>query len=150
MNIRPEPFYKNLTDETSGLLLEEFLPNTQYVFDMWIDADDVVNGGTNVPAGFTISYTDNSTDTSFIKTGGNLGFQHQKLITPENKTIAKISIRYHVSKDTFYRWDSFIVPITDLNISKNGQLNVSNIVENQNLASISKGGVMYNNNFYEY
>jgi len=74
MNIRPEPFYKNLENEASGLLLEEFLPNTQYIFDIWIDADDVVYGGKNVGSGFTIHYTDNSSNTSFIKTGGGLGF----------------------------------------------------------------------------
>ena len=150
MNIRPAPFYKNLDNETtSGILKDYFSNNTSYIIDLWIDTDDVIYNNNNVAGGLTVIYTDGSAE-SFTFVGGNKGFQHKKIITPNTKTIKLLDIYYSVSIDVFYRWDSYITEFTTQNINKQGQINVPNLIENQDIASFSKGGSIYLNNFYEY
>lgn len=150
MDIRPEPFYQNLENSQSGILLNEFNSNIQYVIDMWIDVDDVIYNGNNVAAGFTLRYSDNSTE-SFVFTGGNKGFQHKKIITPSNKSVLKLEIYYYVSMPVYYRWDSYITPYNIPKITKQGILNTTNEIENKSLTtSLSNGGIIYFNNLYEY
>ena len=151
MDIRPEPFYKNIDNNTSGILFDEFILNTSYIIDMWIDVDDVVYNNNNVAAGFTLYYTDNTTE-SFAYTGGgsNSGFHHKKIITPITKSIKSLEIYYYTSSPVYYRWDSYIVPVETLNINKQGQILTAQTIENQDIASFSKGGSIYLNNFYEY
>lgn len=150
MDIRPVPFYKNLDNgNISGILKGLFEPNTSYLIDLWVDTDDVIYNGNNVAGGLTVVYTDSSTE-SFVFTGGNKGFQHKKIITPNTKTINYLNIYYYVNQPVYYRWDSYITKITTQNISNQGQLNVNNTIENQTITSLSKGGSIYLNNFYEY
>ena len=150
MDIRPAPFYKNLDDGTvSGILRGQFAPLTSYIIDMWIDVDDVISGGNNVAAGFTLRYTDGTTE-SFVFTGGNKGFQHKKVITPNTKSINLLDIYYYTSIAVYYRWDSYITPVGTLNTNKAGQLYLTNGIENQALASFSNGGSAYSQQFYEY
>lgn len=151
MDIRPAPFYQNLPDSKSGILANDFLPNTSYVIDMWIDADSVIYNNNNVAAGFTIRYEDNTSDSTFVVTGGNKGFQHKILITPSSKTISRLDIYYYVSQPVYYRWDSYIQPIIKPSIGQNGIFNTNSIiVNNYDNASLNQGGILYSNQFYEY
>lgn len=150
MNIRPAPFYKNLDNATiSGILKGYFTNNTSYIIDLWIDTDDVIYNNNNVAGGLTVVYTDGSTE-PFVFVGGNKGFQHKKIITPNTKTIKLLEIYYYTSLDVFYRWDSYITEFKTQNINKQGQINISNLIENQNITSFSKGGSVYTNQIYEY
>jgi hypothetical protein len=129
MDIRPVPFYKNLDDGTvSGILRNEFIPNTSYLVDLWIDVDDVISSGSNVAAGLTLKYTDGTSE-SFVFTGPK-GWNHKKVITPATKSIKLLDIYYYTSVPVYYRWDSYIAPITSSNINKVGQLDICNIIEN--------------------
>lgn len=149
MDIRPAPFYKNLDNATnSGILRDEFSPNTSYLIDLWIDVDDVISNGSNVAGGLTLRYTDGTSE-AFSFTGPK-GWNHKKIITPATKSIKLLDIYYYTSIPVYYRWDSYIAPITTSNVNKVGQLDVCNIIENQEIASLSKGGSAYSNNFYEY
>ena len=110
INVRPEPFYKNYGDE-SYYLRNEFSPNTQYLFDFWIDCDDVVYNGNNVAGGFYIRYADNSTNNSFVVTGGNKGFQHITYITDASKSVKQLEAYYYTSLNVYCRCDSMIIPL---------------------------------------
>lgn len=149
MNISPAPFYKNLDNGTvSGILRNEFIPNTSYIIDLWIDVDEVVYNNNNVAGGLTLKYTDGTSE-AFSFTGPK-GWNHKKVITPATKSIKLLDIYYYTSTPVYYRWDSYIAPITASNVNKVGQLDICNIIENQDIASLSKGGSAYSNNFYEY
>lgn len=152
ISIKPAPYYKNLPEEASGLLVDLFLENTSYIFDIWENADYSTNdsGGWST-GGISIVYTDGTSDTTLYVTGGDgIGFQHKKVITPSDKTIKKIGIRYGYNKPVYYRWDSYIAPYTIQNLNKLGQIKTNHIIENKNPASFLKGGSIYCNNFYEY
>lgn len=152
MAINPNAFYKNLDNGTlSGALRNEFQPNTSYVIDMWIDADDVISGGANHEGGMTVHFTDNTTE-SFVFIGPT-GWNHKKIITDASKSIDRISFYYYAGISVFYRWDSYISPVDEnskVNVQKTGVFNSAQVIENQNLASIAKGGSAYCDNFYEY
>ena len=89
---------------------------------MWIDADDIYYSGEsrNVPGGIVICYTDGTYDDFIVK--GNKdnpkGFQHIIKIT--TKPIYGINIYYYISTPAYYRWDSTITELNDLNIYKTG------------------------------
>ena len=146
--IKPYPFYKNLENEASGTLVGCFQPDTSYVFDMWMDTSEKTSSGNYSSGGFTIHYTDNTTDSTFLLQG-NEGWQHKKLITPLNKSIQKIGINYYNNVSVLYRLDSFICKTDDIQITKTGLLNNSNIIEGNNIASFGKGGNIYSSEFIE-
>ena len=149
MDIRPEPFYKNGKDGAfDWILKDQFSPGTSYIFDMWIDVDDVIYQDVNRYGGIYIIYTDGTSEP--FQFTGPAGWNHKKIITPATKNISNIGIYYYVSNPVYYRWDSYICKADVLNINKNGQLSTVNTIENQNIASFFKGGSNYCNNFYEY
>lgn len=109
-------------NKTNGILHNEFDANKNYLFDMWIDADDIYYSeeSRNVSGGIDICYTDGTRD-HFIVTGNKdtpKGFQHIAKIT--TKPIYGINIYYHISTPAYYRWDSTITELNDLNIYKTG------------------------------
>ena len=148
MCLRPRPFYKNLANENSGFLENAFQENTSYIFDLWFDNDDHTSGST----GFTIYFTDGTSDTSFrVNATDATGWQHRKIITPSNKTIKRLTLSYYANRTLYYRWDSYISPISICGPNKQGQLNTTQLTENIDInANIHKGGGIYGNNFYEY
>lgn len=150
--LKPAPFYQNLNNGTRSAILDnEIQPNTQYLIDMWINADDAIYNDQYRSGGLVIYYDDGTSTTTFRVTGGDgVGFQHKRLITPAGKTISRINVYYGYNLPIYYRWDSCIVPITSINTTKQGQLNHAECIENQNIASLSKSGVIYTNNIYEY
>lgn len=152
MDIRPAPFYKNLDDGTvSGILRSEFLPNMQYVINLWIDADDVISGGNNVAAGMIVMYSD-GTHTDLIVTGNSTtkpGFQNKKLVTTAGKSVNRLEVYYYTSSPTFYRLDSIVTPFSNLSLYKSGVFDAATFTEDQTIASFTQGGAINGNNFIE-
>ena len=152
MRLCPAPFYQNYTvDSTkiSYLLRDEFVSNTQYIFDLWFDSDDVVYQGNNVPGGLVIYYTD-GTKNEITSTGGSKGFIHKKFITPSTKSINRVEVYYYTNTPVYYRWDSHITPVMDSNFQKNGLMTCGGIIENSNSMSIEYGGIIHLEDFIEY
>lgn len=135
MNIRPYPFYQNYTNDegvkVSKLLTDDFLPNTQYYISLWIDSDDVHNDAatTYSTSGFKIWYSDETVETLSVVGGVNKGFQHKQIVTNSEKSISHIQVIYGRNLNTFYRGDSFIVPITKSNLNKTGVFNTGDFIE---------------------
>ena len=151
MNIKPAPFYKNLEDDKSGFLTNKFLPNTQYVVDYWIDADDVINSdnGSYISSGIFVSYTNGTTDTLYTTGGNGVGFQHKRMITDSDKTIHHIGVKYGANLNTYYRWDSYICPIGQEQIVKEGLIKSTQFIEKNSQASIHESGSMLVTNIIE-
>ena len=155
IRLKPAPFYQNSTNTDgstrSAILDNEIQPNTQYICDLWIDVNDTYSGDAYRNGGLMIYYDDGTSSTDFRLIGSDgAGFQHKILITPAGKSISRINVYYGYNLPVYYRWDSYIAPITASNVNKVGQLNTCDIIENQEVASLSKGGSAYSNNFYEY
>lgn len=151
--IQPHKFYYGSGDERNKSVLKDyFIPNTQYIFDMWMDADDVVYNGNNVACGFEIWYTDNTSDSTFVITGNQsnpIGFQHKRLVTAAGKSIKGLGIYYYTSITVYYKVGSFIAPVSQASLGTNGVFNTAQIVEVDGTASINKGGSSYVNSIIE-
>lgn len=148
MDIRPEPFYKNFGDE-SYCLRDEFLPNTQYIVNVWIDGDDNISGGSNRACGFTLYYTDGTEETGAVITGGDLGFQHVQYVTNPSKSVKQIGYYYYTSAyPILYRADSFIAPLTNsTSVRKSGIVTSGEFAESYTpptSAKIGKGFILTN------
>jgi hypothetical protein len=136
-----DTYYGSGDERNSKLLYGFFKENTSYVFDLWIDVDDIVYQDINRLGGFTIIYTDGTTETTFQLTGSRdpyAGWQHRVLVTNPNKTVKSISI-YYWSNSLFYvRADSFIVECSQTYINENGVVDSGNFIENTDVANIGK------------
>ena len=131
MDIRPEPFYKNYGEE-SYILRNEFISNTQYLIDLWIDADDVIYDGVYRACGLRLYYTDGTYDDSAVVTGASgRGFQHIQYVTNKSKSVRDFNVYYSTSISVYYRADSRIIPLS-------------------NTSSINKCGVTDSTEFTEY
>lgn len=125
MDIRPEPFYQNYTDtdgttKLSYILKDEFTSG-QYVFSLWIDSDDVNNGsGSYSQAGFTLYYSDETSVSLRVTGAENKGFQHKFFISDASKKCDRLNVYYARNLPTYYRYDSFIVPVEQTSFNKNG------------------------------
>lgn len=161
MDIRPEPFYQNYTvdgTKISYCLKEEF-HDGQYIFNLWIDADDVYSNSAYRASGLVIVYTD-GTSYNLVATGGSgIGFQHIYYISTAGKTIARISNYYYSSIATYFRYDSYIIPLnkTSTKFFKTGQAQTNELVEDYTHTygnptnSMSLGqGYIETTNFIEY
>ena len=152
IGIAPNRFYSN---ETYVKVLEnEFQPNTQYIFNLYIDTDHVVSSGKNVVGGIRVYYTDN-TVTNLTATGDqtNLkGWQNIYLISNPAKSVSHITIYYYTGARVPYRWDSYIGPLQTAQVEQPGLFNTGTLINNYNTnpASIQKGGIINANTFYEF
>ena len=133
MDIRPVPFYRNYVDTDgttyiSYCLRDEITPG-QWIFNLWIDADDVIYNNANRAAGLCVVYADGSSVNLVVTGGSGVGFQHKYYISDANKTIDRISVYYYASLPTYYRSDSFIVPVSETSFGKNGVINSGFYIE---------------------
>lgn len=135
----------------SKLLYGMFKENTQYIFDMWIDTDDVIYNGNNVTDGFVVMYTDGTGSgyNDLIVKGANpgetpKGFQHKIYISVFGKTIRSLYIYYYTSITFYVRADSYITELTNTEIYKNGITQTGQFVENTDVAFIGKADVNAN------
>ena len=159
MVFTPYPFwYGNDTEENKlksyGILREEFTPNTQYLFDLWVDADDSYHDAQsrNVLGGFTVYYTDGTDDQTLLTNGNRdnpIGWQHKVLISNPSKSIQGLSVYYHTNTPVYYRWDSSISAYYIDNINKNGVIEVGQLREGQPEFKDVKGGLVICNDFIE-
>lgn len=153
IGLSPARFYSNST--YVKVLEEEFVPNTQYVFNLYLDADQVVYKGNNVYVGIQIHYTDGTKET-LIKKGDqtNLkGWQNIFFVTDITKSVSHITIYYYTSTIVPYRWDSYVGPLQTAQVEQSGLFNIGTLQSNYNIndtASIQKGGILYSNAFYEF
>lgn len=133
MDIEPATFYK-ASDEvkSSRILQNEFIPNTRYVFEMWIDTDTCVSGGSNRIAGLQVYYTDGTSSQALCPVGNSeepLGYQHCILISPAGKSVNYLYSYYYTSNYVYYRADSYICPFDEIYLYKTGVLETQNITE---------------------
>lgn len=150
----PIQFYEN--GSYKSILLDKFKENTQYKFDIWMDADDVVYNGNNVTGGLIVLYTD-GTEAPYtsLTTVGNasspMGFQHKVFYSDPTKTVKHLFTYYYIATNVYYRWDSVIMPVentTDVKktgISKTGQFREQTLIS----AEITKGDIFNANEFIE-
>jgi len=152
MDIRPEPFYKNYGSD-SYILRDEFKPNTQYLVDLWIDADDTKYGGNYVACGLTLYYTDGTANATAVVTGAdNKGFQHKVFVTDASKSVRDFNVYFYTSTPVYYRADSRVVPLSNQsNVYKTGIAQSTEFTEYINgLDNVKIGkGYMLSNQFYE-
>lgn len=130
MDIRPKPYYT--ANVGSNHVLDGFFQsNTRYIFDMWIDADDVYSSNANREAGIQIFYTDDSYTTCYVvgNQSSPLGYQHKVVLSTSGKSVSHIRIRYSTSMPTYYRADSYICPFDETYLYKTGVLETQNITE---------------------
>lgn len=153
IGLAPNRFYSGGT--YVKVLEEEFTPNTQYVFNLYLDTDHVLNNDTNVVGGIQVHYTDGTKET-LTKKGDqtNLkGWQNIFLVTDIAKSVSHITIYYYVGIRVPYRWDSYVGPLQTAQVEQPGLFNVGTLQSNYNIndtASIQKGGILYSNTFYEF
>lgn len=153
IGLSPPRFYSNST--YVKVLENEFVPNTQYIFNLYLDVDQVLSNNANVSEGIEVHYTDGSKET-LIKKGDqtNLkGWQNIFYITDASKSVSHITIYYWVGQRVPYRWDSYVGPLQTVNVEQPGLFNAGTLTSNYDIndtASIQKGGILYSNTFYEF
>ena len=97
----------------------------QYIFDLWIDVDDVYYDGNGrwVPGGFEVYYTDGSVENVIVdanSTQGHSGYQHLIRKTNANKIISGLGVYYYIGVPVYIRCDSVICKVnSDGKICKN-------------------------------
>lgn len=149
--ITPSQFYNG---SFIPMLKNKFLPNTQYKFDLWIDADDVVasSAPTQRYAGVKIRYTDGVYE-SVIVVGNSenpIGWQEKVFFSNASKSIDYLIIYYDINIGGYYRWDSTITKVgMNASIEKNGDANAAQFKENSNIAKIYKAGDIKENHLNE-
>ena len=152
IGLSPARFYSNST--YVKVLEEEFVPNTQYVFNLYLDTDNVLSSGNNVVGGIQIHYTDGTKETLTQKGDQtNLkGWQNMFLITNIAKSVSHITIYYYVGTRVPYRWDSYVGPLQIAQVEQPGLFNTGTLINNYDInpASIQKGGIINANTFYEF
>lgn len=155
IGLAPTRFYSNST--YVKVLENEFMPNTQYVFNLYIDTDHVLSSDKNVVGGIQVRYTDGSdTNTILTKKGdqtNSKGWQNIFFISDPDKSVSHFIVYYYTSARVPYRWDSYIGPLQTAQVEQPGLFNTGTLNSNYNInntASIQKGGIIYSNNFYEF
>ena len=142
--------YFAANDERNSLLLYGFFKaNTRYLFDLWMDMDDVVYDNVNRTGGFTIVYTDGTTSGNTLVATGTMnpytGWQHKVFVTPADKSVKSISIYYWTSAPFYVRADSCIVELSETDIAKTGVVKSGQFIENTDVAFIGKATFNSNN-----
>ena len=149
INIAPNPFYISSTATYVKILENEFVPNTQYIVDLWLNTDDTIYQEKNVNGGGYIVYTD-GTSKRIIHEGPNKGYVRYRFKTDTGKSVSHFQVQYYVNIPVHYRWDSFICPVDTVKINETGQLTPAKLCENTDQASFFAGGSVYTNEIIEY
>lgn len=155
--LKPTNFHQNSV--YAHILQGKFKLNTQYKFDLWIDADDVVSNGSNVPGGLVVYYTDGTHTPSTVGSGsltarGNssspIGFQHKVFYSDPDKSVDFLITYYYTSNNVYYRWDSVIIPmLNSTSVEKNGIVETGQFREDTTTSRICKGDNFDINNIIE-
>lgn len=122
--ISPVPYWSG-DGATSKNICKGQFGQGQYIFDLWIDVDEVYYDGNHqwVPGGFEVYYTDGSIDNVVVdanSTQGHSGYQHLIRKTNANKTISGLGVYYYIGVPIYIRCDSVICKVnSDEKICKN-------------------------------
>lgn len=149
----PNRFY--VSPNYQQIFANEFVPNTRYLFNIWIDTDDHYHNDKYTTAGLMIYYSDGTRDDAIWGAGPNYtspeprGWQLRRHISTAGKSIAYIALGYNYNDANYFRWDSYIMPYDESNITKTGQLH-THIAESYDKTSMVKGGGTDTNQIYEY
>ena len=154
--VSPARFYTSSSKVYANILADEFKENTQYIFDMYIDMDGVVSSGVNREGGFTIYYTDGTSNVSALRftSTGNMGFVHKRYITPANKSVSHLRAYYYAGASVFYKFGSTITEYKSpaVSIKKTGVLETGEVKEDYERvnASYVNGGLLETREKYEF
>lgn len=142
-----DTYFASGDDRNSLLLYGFFKENTRYVFDLWMDVDDIISGNVNMVGGFSVRYTDGTSSTALNATGttgSQVGWIHKVFISATGKSVKSLVIPYYTSIPFYVRADSFITPLYETKINKNGVIDTSQFIENTDVAFIGTGDVNSN------
>lgn len=149
IKMTPTRFYGSSTYQ--HILENEFISNTRYLFNFWLDTDDQYHNSTYGISGIRIWYSDGTRDDTLLSTSSSSprGWQLKRYITKADKSVSYLTIYYGYNDPNYFRWDSYVMPIDETNITKAGQLH-THIAESYDKTSIVKGGGTDTNQIYEY
>lgn len=145
--IRPLPFYISSSKEYCHIFENEIIPNTQYIIDLWMDTDDVINNGTYRIGGLIAVYDEGSQN---IYTAHTNGWKHYHIITPAGKSLQYLRVQYSHNLSVYYRWDSCICPISTASLTKTGIFYTTHGIENVELSTIDNAGLLRGSQLIEY
>lgn len=133
--INPE-WYWYRTGESNNIELSRtshlgkyFKAGKRYKFDFWVDADDVYASSVGQSnCGFYVIYTDGSSSGGSLVFIGDInnpkGWQHKTYYTTEGKTVKGLQFYYNIQEKPYYRADSSITEVKDVDIQKSGIVEV--------------------------
>ena len=152
MRVNPYTFYDGTTSSYQKILLNEFKPNTRYLFNIWIDTDDHYHNDTYTSAGIYIRYTDNTRDGTIYCGSSSTarGWQYKHYLTPAGKSVQNIEIGYNYGDASYIRWDSYIVPYDTQKVAHTGQGIVSHLAEGASPCVFTNGGGINTNEVIEF
>ena len=144
----PAEYHKNITidgETTSCVLYTEFQPNTQYVFDMWIDSSESTALGA-----FSVVYTDGTSSTALqMPANGNDEWVHKQYISDSGKSVLKMLQRYGSNTPICTSLDSYIGPLDTFQIKKTAQIKATTFSEDSSTAKIFKSGYLKSSQLIE-
>ena len=100
--------------KSNSIFKGRFKANTQYYFDLWMDVDGMYysTDGSYKPGGFTILYTDNSSEiVTATSVGGKSGWQRIQFYSNASKSIYGLGIYYWIGNRWYLRTDSGIYEV---------------------------------------
>lgn len=149
MVMAPSRFYNG---SYSHILANEFVPNTQYLFHIYVDTDDHYHNDKYTSAGIYIRYTDDTRDGAIYcgQSTTPRGWQLKRYITPADKSVQNIEIGYNYGDPSYYRWDSYIVPIDTEKIAKLGWTSAAQFAEGEASCVFTKGGGIEGSQMVEF
>lgn len=133
---RPDLYYDYIGDDTwiqSGsnqpyiyIFYEQFEPNTQYIFDLYVNSY-VTYQNAEVTSGYSIIYTDGTTQGITFATGGD--WQNIKVYSDASKSIKGIISHYYVGQIWYLGLDSTIKAVTNPKIDKKSVIEIDEVIE---------------------
>lgn len=152
MSIGPNPFWYGAYADSIHHLGKYFKAGKQYKIDLWIDTDDIYDS-TNGQGlgGIRLYYTDGSNTSNNLCVMGDIsnpkGFQHITYYTDPTKTVKGLYIYYNLRYPAYYRADSSITEMKDVDIQKSGVVEVPLLVDTTR--TIAGARSQYDTNIYE-
>ena len=155
--LAPEPFYYRSHQDSTGLLYSShlkkyFKSGKQYKIDLWIDSDDIysLELGRQALGGIRLYYTDGSNTSNNLCVMGDIsnpkGFQHVTYYTDPTKTVRGIYIYYDFHNPAYYRSDSSITEMKDVDVQKCGIVEAPWLVDTRAIIGTRS---QYDTNIYE-
>ena len=152
MSIGPNPFWWGAYTDSIHHLGQYFKAGKQYKIDLWIDADDIYRPslGRQALGGIRLVYTDGSNTSNNLCVMGDVnnpkGFQHVTYYTDPTKTVRGIHIYYDFHNPAYYRSDSSITEVKDVDIQKCGIVEAPWLVDTEAIIGTRS---QYDTNIYE-